>query len=108
MKDYKKTEAKYKKIGYERIEILFNEANNVFKKDHDLAKKYVRLARKIAMRLKLRLPKEIKRKFCKKCNSYLKSGVNCKIRTKDKMIVCKCFNCGNIMRIPFTKERKNN
>ncbi len=100
-----KTEAKYRKIGHERIEILFNEANNVFEKNQDLARKYIMLARKIAMRLRLRLPKELKRRFCKKCNSYLKSGINCKIRTKNKMIIYKCYNCNNITRIPFTKEK---
>lgn len=100
-----KTEAKYRKIGYERIEILFNEANKVFGKNQELARKYVILARKIAMRLRLRLPKELKRKFCRNCNSYLKSGTNCKIRTKNKMVIYKCYICNHITRIPFTKKK---
>ncbi len=105
MKSYRKNAAKYRKIGFERIEILFNEADKIFKKNPDLAKKYVVIARKIAMRLKLRLPKDIKRRFCKECSTYLKSGVNCRIRTKDKAVVYKCYNCGHVTRIPFTKER---
>lgn len=105
MKVYKTNAAKYRRIGLERIEILFNEADKIFRKNPDLAKKYVIIARKIAMRLKLRFPKDIKRRFCKECSAYLKFGVNCRIRTRDRTVVYKCYSCGHVTRIPFTKER---
>jgi len=97
---------KQKKIALERIRILFNEADNVFKEDKKLADNYVNKARKIAMKVNLRFPKELKRKFCKHCYSYLKPGVNCRIRTRNKMVLYYCDECKKYMRFGLSKKIK--
>ena len=89
--------SKLKKIALERVEVLFLEAGKVFSKDAKLANKYVRNARKIAMKVNLKMPRNLKRKFCKHCYSYLKPGVNARVRIK-KMVVYTCFNCKKYMR----------
>jgi ribonuclease P protein subunit RPR2 len=92
---------KLKTIAKERINILFKQANKSFKKNPKLSNRYINLARKIAMKSRIRIPRELKRKFCKHCYHYLKSGVNLRIRTKDKKVVYYCSDCKKYMRFPI-------
>lgn len=95
-----------KEIGSERIKILFDLASQEFKNHPERSDRYVHLARKIAMRYNIRMPKELKRKFCKKCYKYLVPGVNCRVRTRtmQRAVIVKCLECGNIMRYPYRKK----
>ena len=90
-----------KKIAQERIKILFEEADKIFENSPKLANRYVELARKIAMKVNLRLPKQLKRKFCKHCYSYLKPGVNSRIRIHKNKVIIYCKNCKKYTRIPL-------
>jgi len=91
------------KIARERIEILFSLAKKEFKKHSERSKRYIELARKIGLRYNVRLSKEMKRKFCKKCNSLLISSKTEQVRidSKSKTIMRKCLNCGKIYRYPY-------
>jgi len=95
----------YIKIAEERIEILFDLAEKEFKQHPERSKRYVQLARKIGLRYNVRLPKEIKRKFCKKCNSLLIPSVTSKVRidSKTKAITIKCLNCEKTYRYPYKR-----
>ncbi|MDD5651019.1 MAG: ribonuclease P [Candidatus Nanoarchaeia archaeon] len=92
-----------KKIALERIKQLFQEADLIFKENPERANRYVHLARKIAMKLNLRFPRELKRKYCKHCYSYLKPGINCRIRNYKSRISIYCSNCKKFTRIPIKK-----
>ena len=94
-----------KEIARDRIKSLFKEADNIFEENPELANKYVKTARKIAMKLRLRFPRGLKRKFCKHCYSYLKPGVNCRIRTKDGNVVYSCLVCKKHMRFPLSQNK---
>lgn len=83
-----------KEIALSRVKQLFKEANTNSK----MANRYVQLARKIAMKVNLKIPKEYKRKYCKHCNSYLRAGVNCRVRNNKSQVVYKCLDCGKFMR----------
>ena len=98
---------KQKDIAKERILILFNQAEEVFSKNKSLANRYVTLARKIAMKVRIRIPLELKRKFCKHCYKFLKPGINSRIRTRDGKVIISCFECKNFTRIPIKKKLKN-
>jgi len=100
---------KWRRIARERIRILFEEADKAFKEHPERSKRYVELAKKIGMRYNVRIPRELKRKFCKKCLSYLKPGVNCRIRTRrDKQaVIVTCLVCGHVSRHPYIKEKQN-
>jgi len=89
----KPSKDKLKKIALEKIEILFHEA----KLNHSKANRYVQLARRIAMKINLPMPKEYKRKYCKHCNNYFKSE-NYRVRTRNKMVVYYCLNCKKYMK----------
>lgn len=57
-------------IAKERIQVLFDLAEKEFKKYPERSRRYVQLARKIGLRYNVRLPKEIKRSFCKNAMDY--------------------------------------
>lgn len=106
MRKYKQKSAGQREIALERIKTLFKEAREVFKKDKNLANRYVELARKIAMKYKVRIPSEMQKQFCKHCYKFLMPDVNCRIRLKDGKVVYYCLECKKYMRFPYTKEKK--
>jgi ribonuclease P protein subunit RPR2 len=99
----RKTKQDLKKIALERIKTLFKEADLAYKKDPKLSNRYVQIARKLAMKLNLKLPSNLKRKFCKHCYSFLKPGSNCRVRTKNKQIIYYCQNCKKYNKFNFSK-----
>jgi len=88
-----------KKIALERIKVLFKEAAEVFPKNKALANRYVQLARNIAMKVKIRIPLEYRRRFCKHCHAYLVPGVNSRVRTRDGKVIISCLECKKFIRI---------
>jgi ribonuclease P protein subunit RPR2 len=89
-------------IAEERIEKLFSLAEKEFKKHPERSKRYIELARKIGLRYNVRLPKDLKRKFCKKCNSLLTASTKqVRIDSKTKTVAIKCLNCGKVYRYPY-------
>ena len=96
--------SKAKQIALQRIHTLFRLARETIHEDPELAQRYVEIARKIAMRTRLRLPKEYRRMICKHCKSFILPGVNCRVRIQPKRephMVVTCLNCGKHMRIPL-------
>ncbi len=91
-----------KKLAEERIELLFKEAMDA-KKDAELARKYVHLAKKIGMRYNVRTPKKFKRMYCKYCYSLLVH--NSKQRLKGGRLNIKCFSCNKTMRYLYKNKR---
>jgi len=98
-----------KQIARQRIQILFEQANKISKTQPQLAAKYVKTARRIAMAAKIRLPLEFRRQTCKNCNALFVQGVNCRVRIKQKReshVVVTCLNCGNQTRILLGKKKE--
>ena len=98
-----KKPVKQQKIALERINILFKEAKSMFKEEPKLADKYIKLARKISMKYKVKIPSKFKRRFCKHCHKYLVPGKNVRIRTHKGHMVYYCLNCKYIMRFVYKK-----
>lgn len=96
---------KQKEIAQERIKQLFKQAGEVFSKNKYLAHRYVNLARTLAMKVKIRIPLELKRRFCKYCYNYLLPGKNSRVRTKGGKVIISCFECKKFMRIPLRKKK---
>jgi len=95
------------KIVRERVEILINLARDLTKKgDIDLAKSYVKLARRISMKYNYKIPKKYRRFICKKCNSYLLPGRTARVRVNRGKVTITCIICGNVRRYPYIKEKK--
>ena len=90
-----------RELARERIRILFQQAEEEFPTDKDLAHRYVTLARKIAMKIKVKIPAEFRRRFCKHCYCYLQPGVNSRVRTRAGKVVISCLECKKFMRVPL-------
>lgn len=105
----RKEQREKKKIALERIDVLFNLAERVFAYDKGLANRYVEIALAVQQKAKVRMPRKWKRRYCKKCHSFLVPGVNARVRLRQKRmphVVIKCLECGHIMRYPYLREKK--
>jgi len=88
-----------KNIAKERVRILIANALKEAHVDENIASKQAYVARKIAMRLRIRLDYEIRQLFCKKCKKFIIPGRDSRIRigrTNTKSIRITCENCGHI------------
>lgn len=91
-------------IAAERIERLQHLArDSVADGDEDRAREYVRLARRIAERNRLTLPREFRRFTCDRCDTYLVPGRNARVRTQDGHVVVTC-DCGAHQRYPYRES----
>jgi len=98
---FKRIKKEKKRIALERIRTLFKEAEvRAREGEQKLADRYVAIARKISMKHKVKIPKELKRRFCKHCYSYLTSK-NSRTRVRDGKLVVYCFNCKKYTRLPY-------
>lgn len=86
---------------HSRVKHLFEEAKQA---TPELAKRYVWLARKLCTKSRTRMPKELKRKFCKYCNTYFKAG-NYRVRATGKTITYTCKVCWKCIRIGYTHRK---
>lgn len=90
-----------KRIAEERIEILFHLAEKNFLKNPDRSRRYIELARKIGLRYNVRMSREQKKSFCKKCNTLLKKGKSAKLEVdkEHRIMLLKCLNCNTVYRV---------
>ena len=88
----------------ERVEHLLNEAEKMFEKDKQLANRYVAMARRLAMKVNLRIPSGLKRRYCKHCYAYLKPGKNLSVRTRNGKLVYYCHECKKFWRKPLREK----
>ncbi|MCQ8891793.1 MAG: hypothetical protein NQU41_00235 [Candidatus Methanosuratincola sp.] len=88
-------------LARQRIERLFSLANQAVKSDAGLANRYVELALKISMRTRVRIPRDLKRSVCRKCNAYLYPGITSRVRvhaSRSPHVSVTCLNCGAVRR----------
>jgi ribonuclease P protein subunit RPR2 len=90
-----------KDMALQRIQRLFELASHEFKMHPERSNRYVKLARRIAMRYRVRMPRELKRQMCKHCHAYLVQGVTARTRLQDARITTTCLSCGKQMRLPY-------
>ena len=90
-------------IARDRIKKLFEQAEISFKEHPELSRRYVVLARKLSTRYKTKFSQNQKRLFCKKCNAYLKNGMNSMIRLTHGKIVHTCLECKDVKRMVYKK-----
>jgi ribonuclease P protein subunit RPR2 len=97
-----------KELAKERITILI--ANALKERDDEIADKQAKLARKIAMRFRIRLPYEIRQLFCKKCKAFMVPGKSSRVRigrANTKAIRITCLRCGHTYRKILATENKD-
>ena len=88
-------------VAEERVERLQELAREAVAACHDeRAKRYVRRARRVAERHRLRLPREFTRFTCDRCDAFLRPGKNARVRLQDGHVVVTC-DCGGQARYPY-------
>jgi ribonuclease P protein subunit RPR2 len=88
-------------IAAERIERLADLAEEaVATGEPDRSREYVRLARRLAERHRLSLPKQFARATCDRCDVYQRPGQNVRVRLQDGTVVRRCA-CGETARYPY-------
>ena len=92
-----------KQIARERIVVLFEQARLAFAEFPDLSNRYVELARKIAMRQRIRIPRELRRQYCHHCNTYLVPGSTMRVRVHRGNVVVTCHSCNKHTRYRVVK-----
>lgn len=83
-----------KKKVLERIRSLLEMAG----KEPGRTDAYVKLAHRLRLKHKIRLPRELKRKYCKYCLTYWAAG-KVRVRTRPKSVVYTCLECGRYTRL---------
>ena len=92
------------RIAQRHIDSLFSQAKDVASSDMALATRYVELARKIAMKFKIRLPSAQKRLFCPHCYHFLLPGNNLRVRVHEHKIIYYCLDCKKFWKKPVGKD----
>ena len=90
-----------KLVAQERILILIRSAFQEIGNDYKLANEQAQLAKKIAKRLRIKLPYAIRQLYCKKCKLFICPGFNCRVRigrSKIKALRITCLLCNNVYR----------
>jgi RNase P subunit RPR2 len=63
----------------------------------------IKKARKLAMKVNLKFPNNLKKRFCKHCYTYFQND-NYRVRTRNKMIIYYCKTCKRYMRFKIAKK----
>lgn len=88
-------------IAAERIERLAELAEAAIVDDEpERSREYVRLARRLAERHRLSLPKTFARSVCDRCDVYQRPGQNVRIRVQRGRVIRRC-DCGATARYPY-------
>lgn len=92
-----------RKIAKERISTLFVQARQAFAEHPERSNRYVDLARKIAMRQRVRIDRELRRQFCHHCYAFLVPGRNMRVRVHRGHVVVTCGSCNRKMHYRVVK-----
>lgn len=89
-----------RELARERIERLFLLAEEEHLRRPDRSDRYVAIARRMGMRMRVRIPRRLKRRVCKGCRCYLSPG-RTRVRLRDGIMTVTCAECGEQMRYPY-------
>ncbi|MEW6294687.1 MAG: dephospho-CoA kinase [Candidatus Diapherotrites archaeon] len=92
------------KIALERMYRLMDLALENWKEHKERSRDYLGLMKRISTRNRVRIPRELKEKYCKKCFALLEG--NSTVRVKGKALWLKCKGCGTVKKI-FLEGKKS-
>ncbi len=95
-----------KELALKRITRLLALAEQSLKDHPERSRRYVELAKKLSSKYNLTIPREMKRRICKKCDAFLLPGLNLAVRTdsQTKSVVYTCLDCGAKKRYGYNKR----
>ncbi len=94
-----------KRIARERIEVLFEQARKEFCAHPERSNRYVDIARRISMRLRIRIDRDLRRQYCHHCYSFLVPGRNMRVRVHRGNVIVTCRCCNKKTRYRLVRMR---
>jgi ribonuclease P protein subunit RPR2 len=88
-----------KKLGLERIDQLFSELENASESEKD---RYIDLARKIAMKCRISVPRKYKIMYCSHCYHF--TG-NSGVRARNGNLIYRCSRCKRLSKYSYRSEK---
>jgi len=89
-------------LAVQRIERLFELAEAEAREEREQrSQRYIELARAIGMRYRVRIPKHLKMRLCKRCYALLIPGRNARVRLRGEYMTTTCLRCEQQMRRPY-------
>ena len=104
---YQKKPSDNIRIAKEHIAKLLDQAKLAAKDKPALANRYVTMARKIAMKFKIRMTSEQKRLFCPHCYKFLLPGKTLRVRVHEQRVIYYCLHCKKFWRKPIRSSAKS-
>jgi len=97
-----------REIVLERMQILFDKAKESARSGElGQANRYVGLARALGMKYNVRVPRELKRLYCKHCYKFLLPGKTSRSRvnSQKKRVEVRCLSCERLIYYPLSKSK---
>jgi ribonuclease P protein subunit RPR2 len=95
-----------KRIARERIEVLLSRALALFPGEMAESRRCIAIARKISTRQRVRIPRELRRLFCRKCSELLVPGYTGRVRIHSGKVIVTCLSCGKQKRYPVVRGHR--
>ena len=95
----RKDNHKSRDLALQRMERLFVLAEEMHRVHPERSK------RRISTRTRVRMPRSLKRLYCRHCGSYL-SPENSRVRLSEGVMVTTCTFCNGQMRRPYKPRRE--
>jgi ribonuclease P protein subunit RPR2 len=96
-----------KRLARERIAVLFQRAEEFFPENPGWSDRCVGLARTIAMRQRVGLDWQYRRKICPHCYRFHVPGVTMRVRIRKGNVVITCFHCHRQSRFPTGRSHES-
>lgn len=105
-RSYKRRPEQVLAAARKETELLLDEARRLFLAgEGGLARRRVRQARRVAMRVQLRLP-EFWHRYCRACDAPLIQGENSTIRIRGGIRILRCGECGAVRRRVLDRRKR--
>jgi ribonuclease P protein subunit RPR2 len=96
----RKDNRKARDLAVQRMDRLFMLATAAHEAHPERSDRYVQIARKISTRTRVRMPRSLKRLFCRHCGSFL-SPAGTRVRLREGVLTTTCLLCGEQSRRPY-------
>jgi ribonuclease P protein subunit RPR2 len=96
----RKDAQKARDLALQRMERLFSLAAAAHELHPERSDRYVQIARQISTRTRVRMPRHLKRLFCRHCGGFL-SPSSARVRLRDGVLTSTCLRCEKQTRRPY-------
>ena len=93
-----------KKLVAKHVETLHKAQQASLYTEPERAKRYTSLIQRLSRKLRFKLPRPVKHSYCKHCYVPFAPGKNCRVRTRNKMVVYYCLDCKKYTKTVISKK----